>query len=378
MPVADSSRETARVVETPEAPSRPARSRRQARLERASSPIGRLLRYGGLFIGALVGWSFGGMLAARPELVAVSQLFLAAVLAGLGFLTTPYIVFDLVDAVVQRLRRLTLEALLVSLAGAFVGALLGLVLAWPLALLPRPAGQIVPSVVALLTTVIGALVAHSKQSEVLAVVGRKPPASEPVLVLDTSVLIDGRVRDLLRLGFLDGRVLVPEEVLRELHLLAEHDDPSRRARGRRGLELVRRLREELGSRLEVVPAAVPPRNADDAVVARASEGNGKLLTCDQQLADLARVRGIVVLNPNQLAEALRSPIHAGDRLTLRLAGEGREAGQAIGYLEDGTLVIVERARHLIGQDVTVEVTRTLQTAGGRLVFAHLVEQGRTR
>lgn len=378
MPVADSSRETARVVEPHEARSQPPSNRRQVRLERAGSPFGRLLRYGGLFIGALVGWSFGGALAARPELVAASQLFLAAVLAGLGFLVTPYIVFDLVDAVVGRLRRLTIEALLVSCSGAFVGALLGLVLAWPLALLPRPAGQLVPSVVAALLTLIGASVAHTKQGEILSLFRRRAPADGPVLVLDTSVLIDGRVRDLFRLGFLDGRVLVPEEVLRELQLLAEHSDPSRRARGRRGLDLLRRLRDDLGARLEVVPGSVPHRTADDAVIACGSEFGGKLLTCDQQLADLARVRGIVVLNPNQLAEALRSPVHAGDRLTLRLVGEGREAGQAVGYLDDGTLVIVERARDSIGEDVTVEVTRTLQTAGGRLIFAHLVDRGGAR
>lgn len=378
MPVVDSSHDTARAVDAERTVPKAPGNRRQVRAERASSPIGRTLRYGGLLVGALVGWSFGGALAARPELVAVSQFFLAAVLAALGFLVTPYIVFDVVDAIVSRLRRLTLDALLVGCLGAFTGALFGLVLAWPLALLPRPAGQLVPSAVALLASVIGALVAHSKQHEVLVLLGRRPSPSGPVLVLDTSALIDGRVRDLLRLGFLEGRVLVPEEVLRELHLLAEASEPSRRTRGRRGLDLVRRLRDELGSRMEVVPASVPPRPADEAVVARCSEASGKLVTCDQRLADLARVRGIVVLNPNQLAEALRSPVHVGDRLRLRLVGEGREAGQATGYLDDGTLVVVERARAFIGREVTVEVTRTLQTAGGRLVFGQLVDQDDAR
>ncbi len=374
MPIVDTSHETARARASDDAEERPAPRRRQLRAERASSPIGRLLRYGGLFVGALVGWSVGGTFAARPELVAVSQLFFSAVSAALGFLATPYIVFDLVDAIVVRLRRLTPDALLVGCMGAFAGALFGLVLAWPLALLPRPAGQVVPSLVAILATVVGALVASSKQNELLALLGRRSLTGSGALVLDTSALIDGRVRELLRLGVLEGRVLVPEEVLRELHLLAEHSDPSRRARGRRGLDLLRRMREELGGRLEIVPAVVPSRSADDAVVARGSELGGRVVTCDQQLADLARVRGLVVLNPNQIAEALRHPVSVGDRLRVRLVAEGREAGQAVGYLEDGTLVVVERGRDLVGREVTVEVIRTLQTSGGRLVFAQVVQQ----
>ncbi len=374
MPIVDASHETARARAPGDAEERPAPSRRQVRAERASSPIGRLLRYGGLFVGASIGWSVGGTFAARPELVVASQVFFSAVLAGLGFLATPYIVFDLVDAIVARLRRLTLDALLIGCMGAFAGALFGLVLAWPLALLPRPAGQVVPSVVAILATVVGALVASSKQNELLALLGRRSLTGSGTLVLDTSALIDGRVRELLRLGVLEGRVLVPEEVLRELHLLSEHSDPSRRARGRRGLDLLRRMREELGSRLEVVPAPAPSRGADDAVLACCSQVGGRIVTCDQRLADLARVRGLAVLNPNQVAEALRHPVAVGDRFSLRLVAEGREEGQAVGYLDDGTLVVVERARDFLGRDVTVEVTRTLQTSSGRLVFGQVVQQ----
>ena len=355
----------------------PPADRRRARAERAKAPIGRLLRSSGLFVGALVGWSFGGVLAARPELVAASQLFLAAVLAALGFLTTPYIVFDLVDTILLRLRTLTLDALIAGGLGAFFGALLGLLLAWPLALLPRPAGQLVPPAVALLATVIGTLVGHSKRTEILSLVGRASRPGEPALVLDTSALIDGRIRALLQTGFFEGTVYVPEEVLQELHRIAESRESTRRARGRRGLEVLRRLREDLGAGLEVLSAFQPARPTDEAVVARCSELGGRLVTCDQRLADVARVRGLIVLNPHQLAEALRSPVHVGDQLTLLLVGPGREPEQAIGYLEDGTLVVVERAESFIGREVLVEVTRTLQTASGRLVFGQIVQRGET-
>ncbi|MDW7981568.1 MAG: hypothetical protein RMH81_01945 [Thermomicrobium sp.] len=367
-------RDVARTSSAPEEAEPSAADRRRLRAERARTAIGRLLRYGGLFVGAVLGWSVGGSLAARPELVFGSQLFLASLLAALGFLTTPYLVFDLVDALLLRLRVLTLEAIIAGGLGAFAGAILGLVLAWPLALLPRPAGQLVPPAVAVLATAVGALVGHSRRAEVLAVLGRVPSPRQPAVVLDTSALIDGRIRAVIRAGFLYGTVLVPEEVLRELHRLAESRESARQARGRRGLELLRRLREELGSSFVVLPALEPPRVTDEAVVLRCGEFDARLVTCDQQLAQVARLRGLTVLNPHQLADALRDPIHAGDRLLLHLTGPGREPHQAIGYLEDGTLVVVEQAQQDIGRDVWVEVTRTLQTASGRLVFARLVRQ----
>lgn len=366
--------ETTESLPTSERPDHQPLDRRRTRAERARTPIGRLLRYGGLAVGALVGWSFGGLLAARPELIVVSQLFLAATLASLGFLATPYIVFDVVDALVERLRTLTLEALLIGTAGGVAGATLGLLLAWPLALLPPPASQLVPSLVALLTTTLGALLAHSKQHEILAALGRTGYLPGTPSILDTSALIDGRVRAVLRLGWLDGPVLVPAEVIRELHHLSDSSDPARSARGRHGLEVLRRLREELGARCRVLEEYVPPRTTDEAVLARCREHNGRLVTCDQRLAEVARVRDLVALNPHQLADALRAAVRTGDRLTLRLAGPGREPEQAVGYLEDGTLVIVERAQSLIGHEVTVEVTRLLQTTSGRLVFGQLVRQ----
>lgn len=348
-------------------------NRRHLRLQRARTPLGRLLRYAGLLLGAFIGWSLGGALAARPELIAVSQFFLAATLAALGFLATPYIVFDLVDALLKRLRGLAFETLLVTTLGAFTGAALGLLLAWPMTLLPRPAGTIGPALVAVLTTLLGAVAAHSKQDELLRLFpGRLRLREQDWLVLDTSVLIDGRIQPLLRLGWLEGTVVIPAEVIRELHRLSEHPEPHRRIRGRRGLELLRRLREEHGASCIVVPEFEPARETDEAVLLRCLELGGRLLTCDQRLAEVAKIRDLRVLNPHQLAEALRSPIHAGDRFSLRLVGPGREPNQAIGYLDDGTLVVVEQGAALIGQEVLIEVTRTLQTAGGRLVFGQLV------
>jgi uncharacterized protein YacL len=374
MVVVVSSRETTEAETAGGVGARTPADRRRARAERARGPLGRLFRYAGLSIGALLGWSFGGFFAARPELVAVTQFFLASVLAALGFLVTPYLLFDLSDAIWARLRALTVDALIAGGIGAFAGGVFGLLLAWPLALLPRPAGQLIPPTVALLAMLVGAALVSSRRRELMEVMGLRSQRPGLALVLDTSALIDGRIGEFVRLAVPDAQLLVPEEVLRELHRLAEHSDPPRRARGRRGLELLRRLREEVGSQFVVVPARVPETEADDAVVACCRECAGRLVTCDQRLADVARVQGLVVWNPHQLAEALRSPVHVGDRFVLHLSGPGREPEQAIGYLDDGTLVVVEEARSRIGQDVPVEVTRILRTPAGRLVFAQLVAQ----
>jgi uncharacterized protein YacL len=304
----------------------------------------------------------------------VTQFFLASVLAALGFLVTPYLLFDLSDAIWARLRALTVDALIAGGIGAFAGGVFGLLLAWPLALLPRPAGQLIPPTVALLAMLVGAALVSSRRRELMEIMGLRSQRPGLALVLDTSALIDGRIGEFVRLAVPDAQLLVPEEVLRELHRLAEHSDPPRRARGRRGLELLRRLREEVGSQFVVVPARVPETETDDAVVACCRECAGRLVTCDQRLADVARVQGLVVWNPHQLAEALRSPVHVGDRFVLHLSGPGREPAQVIGYLDDGTLVVVEEARSRIGQDVPVEVKRILRTSAGRLVFAQLVAQ----
>ncbi len=374
MVVVGSSRETTEAETAGEAGARSPADRRRMRAERARGPLGRLFRYAGLSIGALLGWSFGGFFAARPELVVVTQFFLASVLAALGFLVTPYLLFDLSDAIWARLRALTIDALIAGGIGAFAGGVFGLLLAWPLALLPRPAGQLIPPAVALLAMLVGAALVSSRRRELMEVMGLRSQRPGLALVLDTSALIDGRIGEFVRLAVPDAQLLVPEEVVRELHRLAEHSDSSRRARGRRGLELLRRLREEFGSQFVVVPKRVPETEADDAVVDCCREFAGRLVTCDQRLADVARVQGLVVWNPHQLAEALRSPVHVGDRLVLHLSGPGREPQQAIGYLDDGTLVVVEEARSCIGQDVPVEVMRILRTPAGRLVFAQLVAQ----
>ena len=189
-------------------------------------------------------------------------------------------------------------------------------------------------------------------------------------VLDTSVAIDGRIVDVVRSGFLHGTFWIPTPVLGELQHFADSPDDARRAKGRRGLEVLETLKREPGVELEVVELDVPAVPEVDAKLVRICLDSGAaLLTLDTNLAKAAKVAGVRVLNLHALALALRPPVSAGEDVRVHLLKPGTGPGQAVGYLDDGTMVVVEQGRPHLGEDVTVQVGSVVVTANGRLVFA---------
>ncbi len=187
-------------------------------------------------------------------------------------------------------------------------------------------------------------------------------------VLDTSVIIDGRVLDIVRSGFMEGPLLLPRFVLRELQLIADSGDAMKRGRGRRGLELLTRLQET--TPIEIVERDFDDiREVDAKLVRLAQERGAKLVTNDYNLNRVAHVEGVPVLNVNELANALKAVLLPGEELRVLVIREGREAHQGVGYLEDGTMIVVENGRRLIGETVDVAVTSALQTNAGRMIFA---------
>ncbi|MCU1622607.1 MAG: PilT protein domain protein [Frankiales bacterium] len=279
-----------------------------------------------------------------------------------------------------RLHETSAEELIAGGMGVIGGVLLGAGVAWPVFLLRQPYLSFpLFAFVCVSLGYVGYLVGASKRSGLLALFGevaglapREVPASVLPRVLDTSVAIDGRIVDVVRAGFLHGVFWVPTPVLGELQHFADSPDDARRAKGRRGLEVLETLKREPGVDLEVVELDVPAvPEVDGKLVRICLESGAALLTLDTNLAKAAHLAGVKVLNLHALALSLRPPVSAGEDVTVHLLKPGTGPGQAVGYLDDGTMVVVEQGRPQLGQDVTVQVGSVVVTANGRLVFATL-------
>ena len=203
----------------------------------------------------------------------------------------------------------------------------------------------------------------------------KQPPGDYLTLLDTSTLIDGRILPIVNSGFVIGTLLVPEFVLREMQHIADSSDPVRRAKGRRGLEVVGELKGQkvnAGVKMRVVGEDVADVvEVDHKLLALAKRWNAKLVTVDFNLAQLARAQGVKVLNINDLGQALKMAIVPGEELTIKITHEGREREQGVGYLTDGTMIVVDQARDKVGQDVAISITKVHQTPAGQLFFARL-------
>lgn len=189
------------------------------------------------------------------------------------------------------------------------------------------------------------------------------------ILVDTSAIIDGRIADLTITGFLEGSLVVPRFVLDELRHIADSGDPLRRARGRRGLEVLRQLRRDATVPLQVLDVGVDGAEVDARLVELARSMKSAILTTDYNLNRVADIQGVQVLNVNELANALKASVLPGEDLRVNIVQEGKEAGQGVAYLDDGTMVVVEGGRRFIDTTQDVTVTRVLQTAAGRIIFA---------
>jgi uncharacterized protein YacL len=190
------------------------------------------------------------------------------------------------------------------------------------------------------------------------------------VVIDTSAVIDGRIVDIGRTGFILGTLVVPRFVLDELQRIADSPDAMRRNRGRRGLEMLAALQRDSVSPVVVSEAAYPEVDEVDAkLVAYARDNSAAILTNDFNLNRVAELQGIRVLNINELANAVKAVVHPGEEMTVKIIQEGKEPGQGVGYLEDGTMIVVEGGSRYMEKDLAITVTRVLQTVAGRMIFA---------
>ncbi|HEX4007227.1 MAG TPA: PIN domain-containing protein [Acidobacteriaceae bacterium] len=276
----------------------------------------------------------------------------------------------------MRVRALSLRRLL----GAVCGSLLGIAGAFLFSLVLRnslPEGHersLLQLGVLLLMTYIGLVVGASKGDLLnLAALGGifagERGVRRSTKVVDTSAIIDGRIADIAQTGFLEGTLIVPEFVLRELQMVADSSDSSKRQRGRRGLDVLQEMRSNPQVTLQIAEEDYPQiREVDLKLIELARHLEAKIITNDFNLNKVAQVRGVPVLNINDLANSLRPVVLPGEKMRVLIMKEGKEFDQGVGYLDDGTMVVVDHARRLIGRSVEIAVTSVLQTASGKMIF----------
>jgi uncharacterized protein YacL len=334
-------------------------------------------------LAALIGFVFGFFLGASllqvTQVTPVSNqvlvvLLLATACAILGWLGAPYVTVKPAAFVVARIRATSAGDLVGGALGGGVGLILALFLAFPLSFLPGELGRYAPVLGAALLGLVGATAGAVKRNEVAALArdvrGRgRDRSAEARVLLDTSVIIDGRIADVVRSGFVRGTLVVPRFILAELQYFADSPDASRRERGRRGLEMLAKMQKEATVKLELSDEDPPGAGADSKLVSLARSLGIAIMTNDYGLNRVAELQEVTVLNMNDLAKAVRSVVLPGEEISVRVIQEGKEQAQGVGYLEDGTMIVIENGARHIGSELGVTVMRVLQTVGGRMIFA---------
>lgn len=303
---------------------------------------------------------------------------LAKVAFAVGGLLVGYLVSTLIYAELQRLRRgietMSAQDKIAVIAGLMVGLILTVLIAVSLRL--STAANLI---IAIILCYLSVTVALSMKEHLrlyfpdLAIQGKFRDTSllRPK-ILDTNVIIDGRISDICRAGFVEGPIYIPRFVLEELQQIADSGDSLKRARGRRGLDILNQMQKEMSMQIETYEAGNGnwPDEVDAKLVQLAKELGGSIVTNDYNLNKVAALQGIKVLNVNELANALKPVVLPGEVMTVTVVKEGKEQNQGVAYLDDGTMIVVERARRNIGQTLDVVVSSILQTAAGKMIFAN--------
>ncbi len=350
----------------------------------SSDFIARLL---GMIVFSILGAYAGNWLGRfNDEQQMLYTLTVSLIGALTGLVLTPFFTTRPMRSLRALLGRLSAETLFAGMVGLIIGLIVAALLSFPLSLLPDPFGKILPFVGVLLFTYFGVSLFVMRQSDFANILGaltsrreESSPggfsASSRTTLLDTSVIIDGRIADIARTGFLPGTLLIPRFVLNELQYIADSPDSLRRARGRRGMEVLSELQKAPSVVVRISDIDVEGvREVDDKLVILARQLKCPILTNDYNLNRIAELQGVPILNINELANAVKSVVLPGETLSVNIIQEGKEINQGVGYMDDGTMVVVENGNRLIGKTVEVTVTKVLQTAAGRMIFARTEDQ----
>ncbi len=296
-----------------------------------------------------------------------------------GFVIAPYVSTRPARIAVEQARRLHVKDLVAAILGLVISLVLSALMAIPLSDLPGILGRVLPLAVTLFVMYLGVTITVTRRDDIYSLLGLFPAVDRDSVdaqagkyhgvLLDTSAIIDGRIADISRVGFLSGPVVVPQFVLRELQRIADSPDAMRRGRGRRGLELLDRLQKNTSVAVKIHDGEADGDTVDAKLVTLAQRLHCPIVTTDFNLNRVASVQGIRVLNVNELANAVKTAVLPGEEMSIRVIQEGKEPGQGVGYLEDGTMVVVDGGRRHLDTEIGVVVTRVFQTAAGRMIFA---------
>ncbi|RJP48299.1 MAG: TRAM domain-containing protein [Anaerolineaceae bacterium] len=345
-----------------------------------------ILRIIGMIVLSIAGgyWGFSLSIFTQSDAARTTLIF-GLVGALTGLILTPYLTTRPARALRSLLGRLAAESLFAGLTGLIAGLLIAALLAFPLSLLPQPFSQVMPFIGVLVFSYLGVSLFVMRQGDIMgllsAISGRSENGSSSSwtnlnrnILLDTSVIIDGRVADIAKTGFLPGTLLIPRFVLNELQYIADSADGMRRQRGRRGMEVLAELQKLPNLLVRISDINVDGvREVDDKLIVLGKQLKCPVLTNDYNLNRIAELQGVTVLNINELANAIKSVVLPGEALRINVMQEGKEHGQGVGYMEDGTMVVVENGKDYIGEYMEVNITKVLQTAAGRMIFGRVDE-----
>jgi uncharacterized protein YacL len=337
-------------------------------------------------IGAFFGDNIGALIQEIPPGTAISytiyRIILTLIIALLGYLIAPWISVRPIQALRKHLSNVSAQTLVFGLIGLIVGLIAAALLAYPLSLLPHLLGDILPFVGTLIFGYLGVVLfvaRHKDLQKLFRSFSKKGDESTEDttglqdtrrILVDTSAIIDGRIADIARVGFIPGRLLIPRFVLNELQYVSDSADNLRRQRGRRGLEVLAELQKDPSIPVTITDIDVEGvREVDERLVVLARQLSCPILTNDYNLNRVAELQGVMVLNINELSNAVKAILLPGETMEMKIIQEGKEYGQGVGYLEDGTMVVVEDGHKYIGKTIEVSVTKVLQTAAGRMIFA---------
>jgi uncharacterized protein YacL len=349
----------------------------------------RYIRVLGAALGGLVGLALAAIQVDGRQLftdVPNSGAFLAAwVIAWVvvGFAILPYLTVVPALWLLRQVEDLSTAEFVAAVIGLLIGLLMGLLLGLPLSNFDPPLGTWLPLGVSLLfgLGMLGLTVAKRADlllaAQTIGLIRSPDPAfagglrmGDPHIVVDTSAIIDGRIAEIVESGFIYGTLVIPRFVLDELQHIADSSDALRRNRGRRGLEILNRMQKEPGTPVEIVEDDVPDVAEVDAKLVALAIGRSRvILTNDFNLNRVAELQGVRVMNINSLANAVKPAVLPGEELHVRVIQEGKEAGQGVGFLDDGTMIVIEGGARHIDRELDVSVTRVLQTVAGRMIFA---------